>query len=230
MALPLMLAPSSPLPKFSSCPSLPFQTAHTSSSFSSSLGPASSDSHCATVFVTSSIPSHSTISVSWTFPAPDGEVVLSADKTVASYNPLVPHSPISGETIVAVGSSRELAWQGGPIPWPLSPSSHYRELEIADQEMITLEPIHHSSLHRYKLTCLGKGDTKVTCFCFFPKVYIFIQVTLRVGNKASPSLPLPVTTSSTITVSCAVPHTIELAPIVPRPQLPGLPPCPVEVS
>ena len=77
---------------------------------------------------------------------------------------------------------------------------------------------------------LGQGRHKGDLFLRLPEVYIFIQVTLRVGNKASPSLPLPVTTSSTIIVSCAVPHSIELAPLVPRPQLPGLPPCPLEVS
>ena len=162
LALPLLLAPSKPLPKFSSCFLLPLETSHSAPSFSSSLGPASSDSHCATIFVTSSMPSHSTLGVSWTFPTSEGKVVLSANRTVASYAPLVPHSPISGETIVAEGSSRELAWQGGPIPWPLLPSSHYREIEIADSNMVTLETLPHSSLHRYKLTCLGKGDTKVT--------------------------------------------------------------------
>ena len=76
---------------------------------------------------------------------------------------------------------------------------------------------------------LGQGRHKGDLFLRLPE-FISIQVTLRVGNKASPSLPLPVTTSSTIIVSCAVPHSIELAPLVPRPQLPGLPPCPLEVS
>ena len=164
LALPLLLAPSEPLPKFSSCFLLPLETFHSAPSFSSYIGPASSDSHCATVFVTSPYPSHASVGVSWTFPTSEGEVVLSANRTVASYAPLIPHSPISGETVVAEGSSRELAWQGGPIPWPLLPSSHYREIEIADTNMVTLEPLPHSSLHRYKLTCLGRGNTMVAAF------------------------------------------------------------------
>ena len=194
LALPLLLAPSKPLPKFSSCFLLPLESSHSAPSFSSSLGPASSDSHCATIFVTSSTPSHSTLGVSWTFPTSEGKVVLSANRTVASYSPLVPHSPTSGETVVAEGSSRELAWQGGPIPWPLLPSSHYREIELADDSMVTLEPLPHPSLHRYKLICLGQGDTKVTSLILSADVLLHWntkgnpeggQQTL--GNIASPS-------------------------------------------
>ena len=105
------------------------------------------------------MPSHSTLEVAWVFPTPDGEVVLVANRTVASYAPLAPHSPASGQTVVAEGSSREVAGLGrGPLAWPLLPSGHRRKAP----GLLRLEPRPHPTLHRYSVTCTGRGDTTVT--------------------------------------------------------------------
>ena len=91
---------------------------HNNPTFDAMLRPPTDPSHCAAVEVMAEVPSHSTLEVAWVFPTPDGEVVLVANRTVASYAPLAPHSPASGQTVVArhgamaEGSSREVAGLG----------------------------------------------------------------------------------------------------------------------
>ena len=54
------------------------------------------------------------------------------------------------------------------------------------------------------------------------------EVTLRVGNKPSSSLRRPVEAASSVRLSCARPHSVQLRPQIPGPATPGLPPCPLQ--
>merc|ERR1712106_870227 len=153
---------------FTSCASLPLTSFHSESDFTSSLVPAGKVS-CAEVEVDASLVSHSKLTVSWSYPTETGEVVTLEDSAVvASYSPLVPTSPVTGETVLAIDSDRLVAWTGGPQPWPLKPANYFKDLQIGDQSLVTVSPVTHNSLHVYKVTCLAIGDTKLT---------------LTVGNK-----------------------------------------------
>ena len=116
------------------------------------------------------------------------------------YEELWPISPALGETTVAVETEREVEWRGGPQPWPLQPSSHYSEVESADQSVLTTARLASSGDSLvWKVRCLTAGET---------------EVTLTVGNRPSASLPVPVVARSSVKVSCAVPHTLSLSPVL----------------
>eukprot|EP00090_Calanus_glacialis_P028973 TRINITY_DN4645_c0_g1_i5.p1 TRINITY_DN4645_c0_g1~~TRINITY_DN4645_c0_g1_i5.p1 ORF type:complete len:1790 (-),score=673.65 TRINITY_DN4645_c0_g1_i5:326-5671(-) len=212
LALPLDLQFSAGS-SFTSCASLPFTSFHSDSAFTSSIIP-SGQASCAAVEVASSLVSHSKVSVSWAYPTEIGEkVTLEESVVVASYSPLVPTSPVTGETVLAIDSDRLVAWTGGPQAWPLKPANYFKDLQIGDQTLVTVTPVSHNSLHVYKVTCLAIGDTKIT---------------LTVGNKPSSTLARPVKVSSTMTIICSKPHTISLLPSIPGPTDTTLPPCPIQ--
>ena len=194
------------------CHSLPLQPVQTEPMFSSSL--TVGDLSCASVTVTSEKISHSKLTVSWSYPDLSGKrVTLSDSKYLASYDPLRPVWPASGETTVAVDTDREIEWVGGPLPWPLEPSSHYSELKVADQSVVTSSRVSSSRGYVWRVKCVASGQSVVT---------------LTVGNRPTSSLPSPVTVTSSVTVTCAVPHTVSLSPVIAGPDLPHLPPCPVQ--
>ena len=198
---------------FTDCVTLPFASSHSDTAFTSSIVDASK-SGCASVEVDSTIVSHSKLSVSWSYPTETGDVMKLADsKIVASYSPLEPHSPVSGETVIAIDSDRLVAWTGGPLAWPLKPGNHFKDLQIGDQALVDVEPVNNNNLHVYKVTCLSVGETKIS---------------LTVGNKPSTSLPRPVKVTSSINIICSKPHTISLQPKIAGPEDSSLPPCPIQ--
>jgi len=200
---------------FSSCASLPFTSFNSDTAFTSTIVSSSKES-CAGVKVDASLVSHSKVTVSWSYPNQAGDVVTLKDSAVvASYTPLVPTSPSSGETVLAVESDRMVAWSGGPQPWPLKPENYFKDLQIGDQTLVTVTPVPHGGLHVYKVTCLSVGDTTLT---------------LTVGNKPSSTLPKPVKVASTMSIICSKPHTITLQASIPGPSDASLPPCPIQAS
>ncbi|CAD6186079.1 unnamed protein product [Caenorhabditis auriculariae] len=94
------------------------------------------------------------------------------------------------DTAVAIGSSHAIEILGGPRPWILESSNFYRTASNAknfnvdfDNEKIVVECGAEETL--------GSFD-------------------LRVGNKKSPSLPLPVHATVSVTVCCARPTRLEI--------------------
>ena len=64
--------------------------------------------------MTSGRVSHSKVSVSWSYVTESGDTLTLADaKYVASFAPLQPVRPASGETVVALDTERDIAWTGG---------------------------------------------------------------------------------------------------------------------
>jgi len=152
--------------------------------------------------------------VSWSYVTDSGDVVTLSDyKYVASYSPLVPVRPNSGDTVLALDSERDIAWSGGPLAWPLQPSGHFSTVSIDDQTLLTSTRVGDPSLYVWRVKCVNVGDTKIT---------------LTVGNHPSSTLPNPVQVSSSISIHCAKPHSIQLTPEIPGPTLPNLPPCPLQ--
>ena len=95
------------------------------------------DGGCASVRLSSSQVGHTQLTVKFSYTATDGtEVVLQDSVVVASYLPLVPAAPASGQTVMAKDSSRQLAWAGGPLPWPPAPSYHASRVAVADTDLV----------------------------------------------------------------------------------------------
>ena len=217
LQVPLQM--TSDLGQLSHCHSLPLLPSLSDSLFSAGISPSVSSSDCASVSVTSGLtPGHTKVSVTWTYVADDtGDLVTLTDsKYLASYSPLTPVRPATGDTVVALDSERDLAWSGGPLPWPLQPSGHYSSVSVEDAGLVSTVRSSSGadhSLYVWRMKCLAVGDTKVT---------------LTVGNHPSSSLANPVHVSSSIHIHCAKPHTILLTPNIPGPTLPNLPPCPLQ--
>jgi len=77
---------------------------------------------------------------------------------------------VTGKTVIAIDSDRMVAWTGGPQNWANKPASYFKDPQISDQTLVIVTPDNHKHLHVYKVSCLAKGDSKIT---------------LTVGNKPS---------------------------------------------
>ncbi|KAL3214085.1 hypothetical protein MRX96_035011 [Rhipicephalus microplus] len=89
---------------------------------------------------------------------------------------------------VAYGSLKEVAFEGGPRPWPMLPSGHRVQLlpRVAKPGTIVriVDPFHmKKDLHVFRVLCEGPGET---------------DLKLSVGNNASATLPSPATSRASI--------------------------------
>ena len=121
--------------------------------------------------------------------------------TIAAFNPLTPLQPASGSTLLAIDSSLQIAWTGGPNPWTAQGQSHFVDLKVGDDNVVEVKKIEplvsnkNANIYVYETKCRKLGDTTVT---------------IKVGHKASTTLPKPIISTSTITVSCGQPDKIQL--------------------
>lgn len=101
---------------------------------------------------------------------------------------------------VAYGSYKEVAFEGGPRPWPLLPSGHRVQLSPSNADPVTImrimDPFHKNrDLHVFRVLCQGLGET---------------DLKLVVGNNASATLPSPATSQNSIRFACSLPASVEL--------------------
>lgn len=125
---------------------------------------------------------------------------LKDNVTISAYEPLKVVHPSSGDTRLAVGSSRHLVFKGGPLPWSGKHQSYQKEMKIsnlgvlrfAEQEYPQNGP---SDVYVYDVICEALGETVLT---------------LAVSNV--PILPNCRQTDATasVIVSCAKPRHINL--------------------
>lgn len=157
----------------------------------------------------------SKLTVSYSYPSHQGNSVfeLNDDVTVAAYDPLKPAQPDSGTAILAVDSSLHVVWSGGPQPWIHRSDSHYHVLTVKDEGLLDISKrlMTPSGLFGFNVFCTKLGET---------------ELTLKVGNKKSVSLPKPVGAQSTVKVVCAEPDRIQLEADVRQPEDLGIP-CPL---
>ncbi|KAK7069962.1 hypothetical protein SK128_003832, partial [Halocaridina rubra] len=113
--------------------------------------------------------------------------------------PLHPSHPSSGETVLALGSSRVVIFEGGPLPWISKPSSHYVQVDVDDSEKLRISKIEapekYTDIHAVNVVCQDIGE---------------YYVTITVGNAPSATLPHPRNVSSKVKVICALPDAISL--------------------
>jgi nuclear pore complex protein Nup210 len=107
-------------------------------------------------------------------------------------------------TVLAVGSTGNVVFKGGPQPWHGKPSGHFKQIEIDEPELIRVvrkdQPSvkgAYNDLHVYEVTCLNLGATKVT----------FVT-----GNNPSATNTPLVSEENTVVVECSAPSKISLTP------------------
>lgn len=62
----------------------------------------------------------------------DDKTIITDSVVVSSYRKLRHLEPANGETVLALGSSRLVVFEGGPLPWINKPSGHYRQGNFVD--------------------------------------------------------------------------------------------------
>ncbi|KAG8042203.1 hypothetical protein G9C98_000194 [Cotesia typhae] len=96
--------------------------------------------------------------------------------TVSAYEPLTSIHPSSAETLLAVGSSRNIIFKGGPHPWTGKPNSFSREIALSDEEIIQVDELDDTvGVSIFKVTCRALGQATLTYKVFnkpfFPNCY-----------------------------------------------------------
>lgn len=161
---------------------------------------------CARVEVVGKTPGFSKVSVSYKTP----QDLLTVSTVVGAFKPLKVTQPASGETVLVVGTSRVVVFEGGPLPWISKPTSHFAKAEVDDPSKVYVELLtlaastkrKTADLHGISVECKDLGEFKVT---------------LTVGNKASTSLPHPKSVSASVTVICGVPDSLSLDAVIRSP-------------
>ncbi|RUS72155.1 hypothetical protein EGW08_020082, partial [Elysia chlorotica] len=140
-------------------------------------------------------------------------ILLQASITVAAYTSLRSIDP-DLEAVVALGSSKEVIFQGGPQPWVLDSSKFFQELRPEKEELVTVNGPSHLSINR------GYHSFIVSCQDFGEQ-----EIQLSVGNGVTAKNKFPVTDVASIRFQCSRPVELHLLPVLSL--NPNLPPCPV---
>lgn len=148
-----------------------------------------------------------------------GEKLLEDSVTVSAYKPLKLVQPYSCEVVLAVGSSFELLYSGGPKPLLGRPSEHKHVVSTADEGVVTVADITQMSsdspeheLTAISVLCHKLGET---------------EVTLSITNTAN--LPNCINTESVakVWVICGRPRSVVLQP---RMKVADAQSCPMDLS
>ncbi|XP_059163994.1 nuclear pore membrane glycoprotein 210-like [Physella acuta] len=141
-------------------------------------------------------------------------LILQASVTIAAYHPLKAIDP-EIETIVALGSSKEVLFTGGPQPWVLDSSKFFQNLKAEKDDLVKTEKLSPGSIirgvHAFVILCRDISEQ---------------EIQLSVGNEKTAKNPYPVTETTAIRFVCAKPVELHLQPILKI--NPRLPPCPVQ--
>ncbi|XP_064117078.1 nuclear pore membrane glycoprotein 210-like [Macrobrachium nipponense] len=196
---------------FTVCYKLPFKVEPADLIFTSlpDVKPPEVDESCAVAEVVGKTPGFSQVKVSY-----ESTTELEASTLVAAFRPLHPTYPESGSTVLALGSSRVVVFEGGPLPWIAKPSSHIVKVDVDDTEKLQVTKLEgtekQTDVHAVEVLCQDLGE---------------FEVTLTVGNEPSGSLPNPRSVSASVKVICALPDAISLSAIIKKPAA-AKSPCP----
>ncbi|XP_039276668.1 nuclear pore membrane glycoprotein 210 [Nilaparvata lugens] len=180
---------------FTNCQDLPFQVKlwednffYNASAKSEPVGIA-----CATLAVVGTSVGSTKLSVVYE----QGSTHLEANAVVAAYQPLQVIHPSSGESVLAVGSSRHIVWSGGPKPW-MGRNFEHRHSISSDQSIVeTVElSVGHQGTYVFSVLCRALGEA---------------DVTLTVTNHPTLAGCKSVQSSSVVKVFCSRPRYLSLA-------------------
>eukprot|EP00111_Clytia_hemisphaerica_P008784 TCONS_00025681-protein len=137
-------------------------------------------------------------------------VIIQDTLHVAVYQPVKIIDPVKFST-VALGSTKRIVAEGGPLPWVLDPKHHYDVMSAEEEDWVRIksrgrETNQGEALHYFDVTCTVLGEQLLT---------------VEVGNRPSSSLPLPAVSSAKTKFSCVPPATMVLTPNVLYPMIDG---------
>lgn len=164
---------------------------------------------CTSLLFTAKRQGHTEVTVSYR----SIKVFLQATITIAAYNPLRPVDP-EAESVIALGSSKEVLFRGGPQPWVLDSSKFYQDLKPEMKNLIAWKQKDSVSVNR------GFHTFTVTCREFGGQ-----EIQLSVGNGKTEKNQFPASETSSIRFICSRPVELHLQPALNLD--PNLPPCPV---
>ncbi|XP_050451905.1 nuclear pore membrane glycoprotein 210 [Cataglyphis hispanica] len=128
--------------------------------------------------------------------------LLMDNVTVSAYEPLVAIHPESKKTLLSVGSSRNVVFKGGPLPWTNKSQDYLREIHPSNEQIIELVE-YEDSLNGpfdravFKVICKALGETALT--------YTVSNVPLLANCRRTHA-------SETIVIVCGKPRYIYLRP------------------
>ncbi|RXG59998.1 Nuclear pore membrane glycoprotein, partial [Armadillidium vulgare] len=103
--------------------------------------------------------------------------ILEDSVVVGVYKPLKPLTPEIGESVLALGTSRVILFEGGPLPWIKKPSSHFAKVDYEDSDILKAELVKPNSrvksdmdIHAVLVECnnLGEATSSVKVICAVP--------------------------------------------------------------
>ncbi|KMQ97059.1 putative nuclear pore membrane glycoprotein 210 [Lasius niger] len=127
---------------------------------------------------------------------------LTDNVTISAYEPLVAIYPESKKTLLAVGSSRNVVFKGGPLPWTNKSQDYSREIRLSNEQIVEMAEYEDSSNGPFdravfKVICKALGETTLT--------YTVSNVPLLANCRRTHA-------SETITIVCGKPRYIYLQP------------------
>lgn len=136
---------------------------------------------------------------------------LEASTVVAAHRKLTVFNPKSSVSVLAVATSRNIAFVGGPRPWAIRPSEHSHYLTNAETKTDNWDDVlaikekidnfrsQHRDFYVYQVRCLKLGQVKLN---------------FQVINKIPASNNKPIAESTNVTIICGKPRYLLLIPIV----------------
>ncbi|XP_054722005.1 nuclear pore membrane glycoprotein 210-like [Uloborus diversus] len=102
--------------------------------------------------------------------------------------------------VLALGTSKEVAFEGGPRKWPLFKDGHFTKLEPANDGLLDIslikDPVRYNKdLTVFRVLCKGLGES---------------DLTFKIGNVQSATNPHPAQSEAQIKIFCSEPSTIHL--------------------
>jgi len=131
----------------------------------------------------------------------DGKTSLKATAVISCHLPLklIHPNPMG---VLALGTSVDLTFEGGPRAWPMAVGNHFTRLSAEKPSLFETMAISDlnrfkKDLHVFRVTCKDLGESTVS---------------LTVGNLASVTLPNPTQESIEAKLICANPSALFLRP------------------
>ncbi|XP_035207292.1 nuclear pore membrane glycoprotein 210-like isoform X2 [Stegodyphus dumicola] len=118
---------------------------------------------------------------------------------LACYKSLKPVHPVR-VAVAALGTSKEIAFEGGPRRWPLKKDGHYTKLETSNSELVTIELIkdpirYNKDLTVFRIHCKALGENVLNFY---------------IGNEPSATNQHPAKSEASVKFICSEPHSLHL--------------------
>jgi nuclear pore complex protein Nup210 len=184
---------------FTHCDDLPLTVKTWNDNFqNSSLKITPAGLSCTTVAVVGHSAGTSKVAVSYS----SKDHTMTDSTVIGAYRPLTVTHPSSGETVLAIGTSREVMFSGGPRPWIVRSSKHVHEINIeGDDDILEVAELSgrtadYPDVYIYRIVCRKLGE---------------VGVALRVTNRPSAGHCTGSVSTATLKVRCAKPRYVSLA-------------------